>query len=261
MGLLRFNGIKLEYHLHGCVDNSPIVLIHGLGSSADEWMYQTTALKTDHYVIAPTLRGHGGSDKPAGVHSIREHANDVFLLLDYLGIKKFHLLGFSLGGAIAYQMAVDRPQSISKLVVVNSIASFELDHWRKYFAVFMRVGMTKLFGMQRMARFAAKRMFPDPGQGDLRRQMISRHRHNDRDSYLASLNALVGWSVRDQLSSLHHSVLIIASEHDFIALDDKRIDQELLANARVAFIRDSHHGPQFDQIDVFNDIVLEFLQD
>ena len=259
MPVVPVNDVNIHYRIHGGGEGEPIVFIHGLGSSGNEWMYQLPDFEPAYKVITLSLRGHGESDKPEGPHSIKQYARDVAGLLEQLGIERCALLGFSLGGAVAYQMAVDNPHSATKLVVVNSLASFELDHWRKYFAVFMRVGMTKLFGMQRMARFAAKRMFPAPDQAHLRHRMISRHKDNDRASYLAALNALVGWSVRDQLSSIQLPTLIVASENDFITLGDKRIDADQIPNARIAFIPDSHHGPQFDQSELFNEIVLDFL--
>lgn len=257
MPFARVNGIKLHYRIHG--SGPPLVLIHGLGSNEAEWMYQLPEFTQHRQVITLSLRGHGESEKPESPHSIEQHASDVHELLRHLEIGHFDLLGFSMGGAVAYQLAVNQSETVRRMVIVNSLASFELDHWSKYFAVLSRVGMARLLGMRRMARFASKRMFPGPEQAHLRQRMVASHQHNHQPSYLASLNAMVDWSVRNELKDVQQPVLIVASEHDFMSLSDKRLDAEALPNARLAFLKDSFHGPQFDQSDKFNQTVLEFL--
>jgi len=131
--------LKLHYQQHG--RGEPLVLLHGLGSSSYDWEFQVPAFSKYYRVIAPCLRGFGDSDKPPGPYSISQYAHDVIDLLDHLGIARCHVLGFSMGGAIAFQMAVDQPERLHSLIVVNSQPSFELDHWRKHLMVITRIGM------------------------------------------------------------------------------------------------------------------------
>mgnify|MGYP003694486091 CR=1 FL=1 len=169
MSFARLKDLNLHYLQHGQGD--PILLLHGLGSSSYDWEFQVPAFSKHFRVIAPCLRGFGDSDKPPGPYSIDLFAKDMIALLDHLGIERCHVMGFSMGGAIAFQMAIDQPQRLSSLIVVNSQPSFELDHWRAHLMVITRIGMASVLGLERMTRYVAKRLFPRPDQAALRQRM------------------------------------------------------------------------------------------
>ena len=99
------NGIRLRYETWG-VGSTPLVLIHGLGSSADDWFLQLPAFAPHYLCVAVDLRGHGLSDKPAGRYSVGLFAADVAALLRELDLVPAHILGLSLGGMVAQQLAI-----------------------------------------------------------------------------------------------------------------------------------------------------------
>src|SRR5512138_1073317 len=99
------NGIQLHYEVRG--QGQPLVFIHGLGSSTRDWDAQTAAFEHDYQVITCDLRGHGQSDKQAGPYTIPLFATDLASLLAGLGVDSAHLVGISLGGAVALQCALD----------------------------------------------------------------------------------------------------------------------------------------------------------
>ena len=156
----EINGIEMHYVDEG--DGEPLVLLHGLGSSAEDWEFQIPALSRHYRVVAPCLRGFGHSEKPPGGHSIKTWSEDVVSLIRHLDLAPVHLLGFSMGGAISFQTVVDHPGLLRSLIIVNSLPSFELDHWTKYLMVLTRIGMAQTMGMPRLARYVAKRVFPAP---------------------------------------------------------------------------------------------------
>ena len=102
------NGIRLRYETWG-VGSTPLVLIHGLGSSADDWFLQLPAFAPHYLCVAVDLRGHGLSDKPAGRYTVGLFAADVAALLHELDLAPAHILGLSLGGMVAQQLAVAQP--------------------------------------------------------------------------------------------------------------------------------------------------------
>lgn len=240
---------------------TPLVLLHGLGSSCQDWEYQIPEFSRHRRVVAPSLRGFGETEKPEGPQSVKTWSEDVVELIRHLDLGAVDLLGFSMGGAIAFQLAVDHPDLLNKLVIVNSQPSFELDHWTKHMMVLTRIGMARTLGMPRLARFVAKRMFPKPEQADLKARMIARHSTNDRDSYINAVNALAGWSVTHALDNIAARTLIVAADNDFTSVDEKRAYAERMHDARVAVIEDSRHVSHIDQADVLNRYVMEFLRE
>lgn len=251
------NNINIHYADEG--SGQPLLLLHGLGSSVPDWEHQIPAFAQHFRVIAPALRGHGRTDKPKGPYSIGMMSDDAFGLLDALDIRSCHVLGFSMGGAIAFQMAVDSPKRVRTLVILNSQPSFEVDHWRKHLFVLVRIAMARIIGMERMSRFVAKKLFPGPGQAHLREKMISRHGKNDPDVYLAAVNALKGWTVKEWIGGLHMPTLIVAADEDYTSVEEKQAYVSELPNARLEVIDDSRHASHIDQTERFNEVVLEFL--
>ena len=98
----------------------PIVLIHGITSSADTWVPAMAAAAGDRTLIAPDLLGHGGSAKPRGDYSLGAYASGVRDLLAALGHDRVTVVGHSLGGGIAMQFAYQFPERCERLVLVSS---------------------------------------------------------------------------------------------------------------------------------------------
>ncbi len=249
----------MHYETHG--EGEPLLLLHGLGSSTSDWEHQVPTFSEKFHVIAPSLRGFGETDKPSGPYSMTQYANDAFALLDHLNIKACHVLGFSMGGAIAFQMAVQNQHRVHTLTILNSQPGFEVDHWSKHLFVLSRIAMAKIVGMERMARFLSKRLFPEPNQEHLRNTMRIRHGTNDKDSYLAALNALKGWNVREWIAGLHMPTLVVAAEHDYTSIEDKKLFVSELPNARLEVIEGSRHATHVDRSQQFNELVMKFLLD
>src|SRR3954465_5470491 len=98
----------------------PLLLLHGIGNTAQTWAGVLDRLAASHTVIAPDLLGHGSSDKPRGDHSVAGHANGVRDLLSVLDMERVTLVGHSLGGGIALQFAYQFPERVERLVLVGS---------------------------------------------------------------------------------------------------------------------------------------------
>ena len=98
----------------------PILFVHGLMSSRSTWADQWDRLAVDHRVLAPDLFGHGESAKPVGDYSLGAHAASLRDLLDALGLTSVCVVGHSLGGGIAMQLAYLFPERVERLVLVSS---------------------------------------------------------------------------------------------------------------------------------------------
>ncbi len=191
--------------------------------------------------------------------SVKTWSEDVVALADHLQLESFHLGGFSMGGAIAYQTAVDFQERLRSLTIINSQPSFQLDEWYKHMMVLYRIAMAKVVGMARLARFVAKRVFPEDHQSDLRTRMIERHQHNDQESYVNAVQALAGWSVADRINTLTLPVLILAAEFDYTPLSDKLIYLDEMEDARLEVIKESRHVSHVDQPEIVHQHIEQFV--
>src|SRR5690349_9844570 len=118
MPTVQVNSIRLYYEIHGT--GQPLVFIHGLGSSTRDWEAQVPEFSKSYQVVTFDLRGHGRSGKPAGPYSMAMFSADLADLLETLDIAAAHVVGLSLGGAIAFQFALDDPARVRTLTIVNS---------------------------------------------------------------------------------------------------------------------------------------------
>jgi len=257
MPTLTINDAELYYERTGA--GPPLLLIHGLGSSGDDWAFQRDVFGRTHTLILADLRGSGRSSKPHGPYSISGFAVDLWALLDALGIETAALLGFSLGGAVAIEMALMRPARVRRLIVCNTLASYRIDTWRKWIEAHLQLALVRALGLRRAARLIARRMFPHDDQAPKRQRVVDVVGANPRRAYLDTVQALIGWSAIERLAVLRMPTLIIAAEHDYTPLEDKRAELAHFPQAELVVIAGSRHGTPFDAIEAFNTAVLEFL--
>lgn len=112
-GLAPVNGIAMHYATFGAGD--PVLLIHGGLGHADLWASQVTDLAQDHLVIVADSRGHGRSSRTAEPFGYDLMASDYLALLDYLKIDKVDLVGWSDGGIIGLDIAMNHPERLNRL--------------------------------------------------------------------------------------------------------------------------------------------------
>jgi pimeloyl-ACP methyl ester carboxylesterase len=112
------NGINLYYELHGT--GEPLVLLHGGLGASEMFGPALERLAEGHRVIAVDLQGHGRTadvDRPIRLETMAE---DIAALMDHLGIERVDAVGYSLGGGVAFQLAVRHPDRVRRLVVVSA---------------------------------------------------------------------------------------------------------------------------------------------
>ena len=257
MPVVRIGNHLLHYETSG--DGESLLLLHGLGSSALDWYEQIPAFSSRYQVIAPDLAGFGRSDKLTQPHSVAEYANDMFGLLDHLGIDRCHVFGYSMGGAVAFQMGAEMPGRVLSLIILNSLPSFVLDTAAKRREYYLRLLIVRLFGMKPLASMMTRRLLPKEEHRAIGEKMAERYARTDRKSYLEALKALVVWSVVDRLDVLTMPVLMISADQDYTPVEEKRNYLEQMPNARLEVISDSRHATPVDQAEALNKIVLEFL--
>lgn len=260
MNLIDVGGESAPVHLfvRGFGAGPPLLLIHGLGSSGDDWAFQLPDWAQHFRLIVPDLRGCGRSDRPAGDYSIAGFATDLFSLLDRLAIERCAVVGFSMGGAVALEMALQHPQRIQRLVTINSLPSYRVDHWRKAMEYHVQMLLVRLLGMRRTAALIAKRLFPRPEQQAMRERVVAVVGNSSPQPYLRCARALADWCAAERLPLLQSPLLMLCGEHDYTGLDEKRRwAQQMAAELRV--VTGSRHGTPFDAIRATNQSIRNFL--
>lgn len=117
MGSILVNGLRTNILDNG--KGPPLVMLHGLSDDCTFWLPLVDALSPPFRVVAPDLRGHGASDKPPGPYAIRQMAEDVSALMTALGIPEARFAGFSMGSAVALQLAMDHPERVRALALMS----------------------------------------------------------------------------------------------------------------------------------------------
>jgi pimeloyl-ACP methyl ester carboxylesterase len=118
---------RLTQHISesGSPDSTPVVLVHGNASSArffETLMAAVSATLPDFYFVAPDLRGYGATEAKVvdATRGVRDYSGDIHALARALGLRRFHLLGWSLGGNVAMQYVIDRPGHVLTLLLEAS---------------------------------------------------------------------------------------------------------------------------------------------
>ena len=258
MPKLHVGETKLYYQVIGKGD--PLVFIHGLGSSSQDWGFQVDHFSKDYQVVIFDVRGHGRSDKPAGPYSLALFAQDTVALIQALNIAPAHVVGISMGGMIGLQLVLDAPELVRSLVVVNSGPAMVVQSFRDQLQVWQRFLIVRLLGMRKMGEVLANKLFPKPEQAEIHQIFVERWAQNDPRAYRDSMRALVGWSVKDRLETIDCPVLVVSADQDYTPVADKAAYVQALKNGKLVVIEDSHHATPVDQPVVFNKVVGDFLQ-
>lgn len=240
MPTIQLEEVSLYYEEHGA--GPPLLLLHGLGSSGQDWDLLVPRLAASYRVIVPDVRGHGRSDKPAGPYGVPLFARDIAAFLDRLNLSSVHVAGVSMGGMLAFELVIRRPDLVRSLVIINSGPDMVPRTLRFRAALTMRVLLLRLLGPAGLARIVAGKLFPKPQHAALRRQIEERLARNDRDVYLRATRGLIGWSVLDRLPEIRCPVLVLASDRDYTPVKLKEAYAAQIKDATLEVLTDSGHA-------------------
>ena len=281
---VAIDGVNIHYVCGG--SGSPVVLVHGLGSSAAvEFYFNLEPLAANHRVFAIDLPGFGHSDKPVLAYTIELFVKAVRDLMACETLERAAVMGVSMGGRVALGLALESPDLVERLVLVDALG---VGPPRRVLAY--RILLTKGLGeltLSGTAR-ALRRMNPAtirrfwgwylrrPGRVDtiLSDERIANHgtllsTPEYRASYLSALRSIArmgqlrdGITVEDRLSELRMPTLLIWGRHDHIfPASHAEAAKDKLRNGRVEIFENSGHTPQMEEPDRFNRLVLDFLSD
>jgi len=249
----------MYYRLTGPADAPVVVLLHGLGSSGDDWTNQVEAL-APYRVLAVDLPGHHRSARPSGRLSIDGMAGRVETLLATLGIERAHVVGLSFGACVALAFALRAPGRVRTLTVVNGFAHFRPSGLRATARGAGRLALALVAPMTLVGAYVAREVFPRPEDQELRRTVTARLGANRRRHYLESLAALMQFDVRARLGQIRCPTLVVAGADDTtVPLAAKTLLARAIPGARLEVVERSGHVTQYDQPAAFNRLLLAHL--
>jgi pimeloyl-ACP methyl ester carboxylesterase len=205
-------GYRVRYSVEGPKDGPPVVLVHGLGGRAEDWLNLAPYFASAGYrVYMPDLPGYGRSEQPAGFsYSIPDQADVVVGFLDALGLKQVDLGGWSMGGWIAQRIAVEHPERVQKLMLFDSAGLYAPPKWDTN--LFMPVSLSQLDQLDAL-------LMPNPPKvpGFIARDILRISRKNSWVIRRALATMLTGKDTTDNLlPGLKMPVLIVWGEADRI---------------------------------------------
>lgn len=259
MPTVPVNDISLHYSDEGEGEGEVVLFIHGLGSSGADWQLQVPGLTSRYRVVTVDLRGHGQSDKPPGPYSIPMFADDVAGLIETLDVAPCHVVGLSLGAMTTLELAATRPNLVRSAVVVNAGPDFIPRTLKDKAMVWQRLALVKAVGLEKLGQVVADRTLPGDEHAELRERVTEVIADNDKSAYLASMRAIIGWSVRDRLDKVTSPTLVVASELDYTPIVSKRPIIDEAPDARMVVVDGARHLLPVEKPDEFNKILTTFL--
>ncbi len=261
MPIEHINGLDLYCELHGA--GEPLLLVHGYTGDITDWHFQVAEFSRTHQVLVFDHRGHGRSTAPADrtAYTIERMAADVEALAERVGFARFHLVGHSMGGAVAQEVALRSPQRLWSLTL-HDAGNRPAPRTGTFAAVIASTHRTaEEQGMAAVAELHA--MLPLGNMPQSRRdEELRRLANMSADAYVGAWGALENW--QGSVGRARHirvPTLVICGETDHSFLVDAA--RELAAEipgAVLEMIADAGHSPQIERPEAFNTVLRRHLE-
>jgi 3-oxoadipate enol-lactonase len=260
MPTARANGITLNYEVHG--EGEPLLLINGLADDISAWVNQIEAFAQQHTIIAFDNRGIGDSDMPLGDYTTAQMAEDAIGLLDALAIDRAHVLGTSMGGMIAQELAIAFPERVAKLVLCCTCCEPSEANRRLY--RFWETAARKL-GLGEMMRevmlwcFTAEYFQLRKAEAAETEEAFAGIRQ-PLDAYLSQLRALQTHNATARLGAITAPTLVLGAPHDLL-FPPSQLEQlhRGIPHSTLRFTAHGGHSFRREVPDEFNAAVRGFL--
>lgn len=262
MAKLRVNDIDLYYEIHG--EGEPLLLIMGLRRNVEWWYCQIPELAKHFKVIAFDNRGAGRSDKPEMDYSIRLFAEDSATLMGNLGIERAHVLGVSMGGYIAQELAINYPDRVKSMVLGCTSCGGErtvlmsAEVMEKFTA---NEGLTneQILRKDMGIYFSDRFIREQPEKVDEFVEISLRH-YQPVDAFERQFAACLKHDTGDRLYRMSLPVLIMAGDDDpLVPSVNSHILKELIPGSELYLYPGCRHCFFIEEAALFNQKVIEFF--
>lgn len=244
----------------------PLICVHGAGMSSVVWMELVRRLPPARRVVAPDLPGHGQSESSAAAEppTIAGYSDAVGAVSAQLGIERAVLVGHSLGGAVALAAALQRPEKVAGLVLVNSAAALPVSP--ELLALLERTlpapdAAAGPVWVDRLPSELAELMFSPATAKELRERWQAVLLAANRQTVLGDFKACGRFDVRSRLGELNVPTLLVGGTDDLLVPPHAlRATAEKIAGAKLQLVPDTAHLTHLEKPEPFLELLTEFLR-
>jgi pimeloyl-ACP methyl ester carboxylesterase len=269
---VTIHGHDVTYRMGG--DGDVVLLIHGMAGSSRTWKDVTERLVAHHTVVAPDLLGHGESAKPMGDYSLGAFASGLRDLLSVIGVERCTVVGQSLGGGVAMQLAYQHPEVVDRLVLVCSGGLGREVSWmlRALTLPGAELVMPVIFPRlladrgNDVNRFLHRRGIRAPKLGEMWRAYSSLSGAQNRGAFLRTLRSVVdpgGQTVsaldRIYLAGGLPTMIVWGDEDPIIPIEHGRRAHETIEGSRFEVMEGCGHFPHVEDPARFTELLEDFL--
>ncbi len=272
----QIDGRKISYVELGSGDRA-VVFIHGLGGSWQNWLENLPATAAAGYrAIALDLPGFGCSEMPEGPISMTGFARSVDHLCDALGLASVAIVGNSMGGFTAAEMAIRHPERVERLVLVDAAGistALGRNPISERIGKFLVTGVIGGGGGAAPSDAQLKVMLRRPGFVHIAMGAVARHPtllsrellaeqmlSIGAPGFMPALDAIINYEFLDRLGDIGCPTLVVQGTEDvLVPLGDAYEYERRIPKATTLILEDTGHVPQFERPGTFNRALLEFL--
>jgi pimeloyl-ACP methyl ester carboxylesterase len=257
------NGVRLYYERHG-ESGEPLVFVHGYTGDISDWRLQIAEFAGDYRVLAMDLRGHGQSEAPVDrqLYTVELMTRDVEELIDLAAFDRFHLVGHSMCGAVAQEIALRWPERLLSLTLEDTAVKFNVPSDDPAFQVRAQRIQTALKGGMAAAAALDSGDAPPHMPPERIEETNARLARMSLDAFVGAVQGLLGWEGSEtRVSQIMTPTLIIYGELDAPALaGSSRRMAKLIPNATLVPVPEASHSPQWERPEIFNATLRRHLE-
>jgi pimeloyl-ACP methyl ester carboxylesterase len=259
MEALADDGVRLWWESSGSGD--PVLLLNGLGSPSDVWFRLAPHLSAGYRVLTMDNRGTGRSEVPPGPYPITRLAADAIAVLDAAGAAAAHVLGISMGGLIAQEVALANPKRVLSLILVSTHPGFTEPRVSDPEAVQSLAAAAALPGDERVDALIPFIYAPaTPRERIAEDHAVRAGRPTTQAGFVAQLQGAGTWGRPQDLASLGVPVLVLHGRQDrLVPLPNGERLAELIPGSRLHVLEGASHEVFTDAEREAADAVLSFL--
>jgi pimeloyl-ACP methyl ester carboxylesterase len=263
MAIAEVNGQRLYYEVHG--EGEPLLCIAGLSADTLVWIPQVQAFAAAHRTVIFDNRDAGQSSMAEGDYEIADMARDALALADELELDTFHLLGVSMGGAIAQEVAIQAPQRVTTFTVAVSFAAGGA--YARQLANVWGARVKQVSREQHVDELMllnhSEGFYDHPEMVEfIRTAMLSNPHPQPPEAFERQLRASSGHDAREGLPSLTMPVHVIGGEHDVLVPVWKAKEiASLVPGSKLTILPGAPHGLSIERAEEFNAAVLGFIRE